>query len=265
MSLRKGESTTRRKSTMSIHPHCTPIGVATIVAKFSCLVVLSLVTNVAKAEITITPVGTPVFEMVDAHLYAGATDSFPSLFPLHFPTRVVHTPPYDHEYADGLQLAGLTEGEVFHVADFTDPQAVHLGYVLVPGAAAPVGSTTDYASGPVIPNDIFPITIHGDVYLNGAPFELSAFVTNLPGASGVDGRSHFLVEHWENSAFAPPQLSSLVGAYEYRLTMRDINNNGYNVSGTFRVVPEPHSMAAITGMIGLVSLWRRYRSTRHFS
>ena len=146
----------------------------------------------SRGAVTVTTVGTPVYQVVDSHLYAAPTDSFPSLFPNHFPTRIVHGPPYDQEYSDGLTLTGYPQKEVYNVAEFTDPSAVHLGYVLVPNSTAPPGSTFDYASGPIIPNDIFPITIQGDVYLNGALYEQNAFNISLPAQAGFDGRSHFL-------------------------------------------------------------------------
>lgn len=126
---------------------------------------------VARGEVAVTPVGTPVFNLVDTHVYSAATDSFSSLFPKHFPTRVVHAPPYDQEYTDGLALTGFPEKEAFSVSEFTSPSAVHLGYVLVPQSNAPTGSTQDYASGPIIPNGILPISIQGDVFLNGAIYE----------------------------------------------------------------------------------------------
>ena len=89
---------------------------------------------------------------------------------------------------------------MFGVSDFTDPSAVHIGYVLVPNAAAPTGSSPDYANGPILPN---PIAIKGDVFLNGAPFELSAFGLTPAPAPEIDGASHYVVDNWENSLFAP--------------------------------------------------------------
>jgi hypothetical protein len=207
------------------------------------------------AQVTVTPVGTPSFDVVDTHLFSGPTDAFPTLFPNHFPTRIVHGPSFDQEFSDGLALTGLPEKAVYSVAEFTAPSAVHLGYVLVPSANAPTGSTQDYASGPIIPNGNLPITISGDVFLNGSMYEQDAFNVTLPPIDGFDGRSHFLVEHWENSDFAPPGLNSLVGNYEYRLSMRDGNNNGYNIVSQFQVIPEPSSLCLVGLMAASLGTW----------
>ncbi len=194
----------------------------------------------ARGDAMVHPVGTPIFDVVDTHLYTAPTDrqSFEALFPNHFPTRIPHGPPYDQEFTEGLAITGYPEKEVFTVEDFTSPKAVHFGFVLVPGANAPQGSSVDFANGPIIPNGILPIAVRGDVYLNGAIFEENAFSLSLPPMSGYDGDSHFVVEVWENSAFAPPGLASLIGDYEYRLTLRDASGvNGYDAVAKFQVVP----------------------------
>jgi hypothetical protein len=51
------------------------------------------------------------------------------------------------------------------------PSGVYLGFVLAPGPGAPNGSAFDFASGPIIPNSVFPVLVRGDVFLNGALFE----------------------------------------------------------------------------------------------
>ncbi len=216
---------------------------------------------VAHGEVIITPHGTP-FLVVDTHLYTAPIDSpsyFQALFPDHFPTRIQHGPPYDHEFADGLALTGYPEKTVFSVAEFTDPNAVHFGFVLVPGSNAPIGSSRDFDSGPIMPNDIFPIAYAGDVYRNGVPFELGAWGGNLNPATGYDGASHFVGDLWENSAFAPPGLTSLVGNYEYRITLRDVNDFGYDIVAKFQVVPEPGALT-LFGLGAMVlggCAWRR--------
>jgi len=95
-----------------------------------------------------------------------------------------------------------------------------------------------------IPNDVLPIQAGGDAFLNGALFESAtgAFSNELPPIEGYDGRSHFVVDHWENNTFARPDLTSLLGDYEYHIAVRDAHSNGYDVVATFGVVPEPSTM-----------------------
>ncbi|MGC2578283.1 MAG: hypothetical protein WA376_11955, partial [Terrimicrobiaceae bacterium] len=142
-------------------------------------------------------------------------------------------PPYVQELTEGLALTGFPEGEVFDVSQFTFPSGVYLGFVLVPRPAAPNGSTFDFASGPIIPSSVFPVLVRGDVLLNGAVFDGGAFNFNINPTVDV---SHIVAADSEDSSFAPPGLTDLIGAYEYRLTLRDSGNNGYDVVGQFSLV-----------------------------
>ena len=217
----------------------------------------ALIPNFAQAGVVITAVGNAGFSVVDTHIYAAPTNSFPSLFPEHFPTRLQHSG-YDGEYAAGLAASGFHQGEVFSEAEITDPSAIHLGYVLVPNASAPSGSSFDFANGPIIPRGNLPITIQGEVFLNGVLFESGpgAFQLSLTAEPNLalDGNSHFVVEQWENSFYARSDLTSLVGNYEYRLTLRDTTGAGYDMNASFSVVPEPSTLVPLgmllTGYVG---------------
>ena len=219
----------------------------------------------AQAAIVITTVGTPKFDIVDAHLFTAPTVPegayAHALFPDHYfpsvPTsvRVVHSG-YDTELSTGLTNTGYQEKSVFTVSDFSDPNAVMLGFVMVPNALAPLGSSFDFANGPILTvADGLP-SGPGDVYLNGNPYELGAFGVGA-GPDAFNGLSHIVGAVWENSKYAPPGLTSLIGDYEYRLTIRDGSNNGYNVLGSFSVVPEPSSMLGLLGATALYCLRRR--------
>ncbi len=217
------------------------------------------------AGIVITPIGSAGFSVVDSHIYAAPTNSFPGLFPDHFPVRLPHSG-YDGEYAAGLAAQGYHQGDVFSVAEITDPSAIHLGFVVVPAASAPTGSSFDFNSGPILPNASLPIVVQGDVYHNGVLFEAGpgAFFLRLTGDANFDGRSHFIVNLWENSLYARPGLVDLSGDYEYRVSLRDTGGVGYDITASFRVqaVPEPGTLAQfglllLTGFVG--SMRRRAR------
>jgi hypothetical protein len=230
---------------------------AIAVVSLSAALSLAMTSN-AQAAIVITAVGTPKFDIVDAHLFTAPTATyFPAIVQNHLPTRVVHSG-YATELSEGLANAGFQQKTVFTESDFSAPNAVMLGFVMIPNALAPSGSSFDFANGPILSvADGLP-SGSGDVYLNGNPYELGAFGVGV-GADGFDGLSHIVGAVWENSAFAPPGLTSLIGDYEYRLTIRDGSNNGYNVLGSFSVaaVPEPSSMLGLLGATALFSLRRR--------
>jgi hypothetical protein len=231
----------------------TAVAAVSLTAAFS----VAMVSN-AQAAIVITAVGTPKFDIVDAHLFTAPTATyFPAIVPNHQPTRVVHSG-YATELSTGLANAGFQEKTVFTESDFSAPNAVMLGFVMTPNALAPNGSSFDFANGPILSvADGLP-SGSGDVYLNGNPYELGAFGIGV-GADVFDGLSHIVGAVWENSAFAPPGLTSLIGDYEYRLTIRDGSNNGYNVLGSFSVaaVPEPSSMLGLLGATTMFALRRR--------
>jgi hypothetical protein len=163
---------------------------------------------------------------------------------------------------------GFAEKTVFDVSEFSAPSGVFLIWMNIPGPNAPTGSSPDFASGPIIPNSIFPVRIAGDVYRNGAIFEQNAFGYNVPSLNAlnpplnVDGHSHFPFFGAEADVFGPAGLTDFTGAYEYRMTMRDVNGNGYNISARFQVtaIPEPGTMALLgTGGLTLLGFARHGR------
>ena len=213
----------------------------------------ALIPNFAQGGLVITAVGSADFSVVDTHIYAAPTNSFPSLFPEHFP-RVQHSG-YDGEYAAGLAANGFHQGEVFSEAEISDPSAIHLGMVLVPNASAPFGSSFDFANGPILPSGTFPISVKGDVFINGVLFESGPGAWDIKlAADSFDGRSHYAGELWENTFYARPGLTSLVGDYEYRITVRDTTGAGYDMNASFSVVPEPSTLVPLgmllTGYVG---------------
>ena len=73
-----------------------------------------------RGEVIVTSVGTPVFDVVDTHLFTAPTNVFPSLFPNHFP-RVAHSD-YAKESSDGLILTGWPQKSAIRCFGVHSPQ-----------------------------------------------------------------------------------------------------------------------------------------------
>jgi hypothetical protein len=238
------------------------------------------VEGAARGDVVVTKVGDPTFDVADAHLfsapigtaadgYEGFATTQQTLLPP--PNHVVnpilgigpgapHAGPYDHEFADGIAAAGYQEGDVFDVSQYSNGMGVYLVFMLTPGPDSPVGSSPDFASGPILPNSIFPLDLSGATYTDGVlndPFgDLSVpAIDQVPGFEGLDGHSHIPFFFADSFDFAS---NPVTGDYEYRLSIRDANGNGYDVVASFQVVPEPSAWVMMSlGGLALASLARR--------
>jgi hypothetical protein len=97
------------------------------------------------------------------------------------------------------------------------------------------GSSRDFASGPVIPDSVFPITSSGKVWKDGAPeFDLGSGQFEVrPTDQPFDGTSHrtSFTYYWNRGA-------DNVGDYEFRSSLRDAQGNGWDFVAPFRIVAE---------------------------
>jgi hypothetical protein len=107
------------------------------------------------------------------------------------------------------------------------------------------GSSRDFASGPVIPNSLFPMSTHAEMWLDGVLVEtLQDGIFNIrAGDVPFTGASHrapvqVVWYPWANDPNAGP-----LGSHEIRWSLRDNQGNGWDMSAPFRVVPEPSSVA----------------------
>src|SRR5262245_6559448 len=112
----------------------------TFLALLSTSVAL-LTTGPARADVTITPIGTPTWEPVDFHQFASKIGSLSNGFaeeaalqaqilppPNHVSNPSLgigpgapHAGPYDHEFADGLAALGIADRSVYTREEFTSP------------------------------------------------------------------------------------------------------------------------------------------------
>ncbi|KGN42584.1 hypothetical protein N801_15895 [Knoellia aerolata DSM 18566] len=213
--------------------------------------------------VQLKPIGTPSWQPVDCHLfsapvgtaasgYAEASDTVGRLLPPpdHVPRPpllaigpgAAHTPPYDTELGDGIRALGFHRGHRFTASEFSEGAGVFLVCMVVPDPGV-VGSSPDFASGPIIPNSTFPIHVEGVATRNGDPFDpfltnfdVPPLTTSIDPAFDVDGHSHFPIFVATNADFGPAD-SDLRGRYVYRFTMVDASGAGWTVGAHFVVRP----------------------------
>lgn len=226
----------------------------------------------ARASIVTTAIGNPVFVPTDFHLftapigtaasgYAEFVSTLQTILPppdhvlnpaLGIGPGAPHPGPYDTEIGQGVAAAGYRESTTFSTSDYSNGNGVYLAFMLVPGAGAPIGSSPDFASGPIIPDTIFPLSAANGTFTNGVFNDGSALTipaTSDASLPGLDGYSHIPYFLADNFDFA---LNPVAGAYEYRITILDDAGNGYRITAAFSV-PEPAS--ALLLLPSVVGLW----------
>ena len=107
-----------------------------------------------------------------------------------------HAGPYGTEIAEGVANSGYVDSQVYHPTDFDgQPNGVYFVFMNVPDPGT-TGSSPDFASGPIISNDLFPISVsaeflhNGDVIANDS-FDVPLLDDALNPPFDVDGHSHF--------------------------------------------------------------------------
>jgi hypothetical protein len=153
--------------------------------------------------------------------------------------------------------AGFVNKSVFNESDITlSPNAVYVSMMMLPSPGV-VGSSRDFASGPVIPNTALPINGNVDMYRNGVLVDrlLGSDFTMNPRAGdvGFTGASHrspnIVVWHpWDDDLAAPAQ-----GNYEMRWSMIDNAGNGWNMVVPFTVIPEPATWVIALAGLGFIA------------
>lgn len=205
-------------------------------------------------------IGDPIWRPVDFHLFSapiGGPPNFEGFFstvlsllpaPNHQSHQQLlvgpgapHLPPYDAELARGVTALGFEEARVFGASEFSGMNAVYFVWMVVPDPGT-TGSSPDFASGPIIPNTLFPITITGVSTRNGEVFDPALANNEVPPLDDptltpsfqVEGHSHFPFFIAEATVFGPAGVGP-EGNYKYTITMTDQQGNGWTIHAHFVV------------------------------
>ena len=213
-------------------------------------------------SVKLTRIGHPIWKPVDFHVFSAPIGTAASGYaefgdtqravltpPNHIPHPQLgigpgapHAPPYNSEFEDGVEDAGFHDRVVFREAQFSSGKGVFLVWMNV-AAPGTKGSSPDFASGPIIPNALFPIHIAGTLLQNGGPYDPFVGTFDEPALNdpsltpsfNVDGHSHFPVFYADNSDFGPTG-AKVHGLYKYDIVMTDRTGSGWHIEARFLVV-----------------------------
>lgn len=209
--------------------------------------------------VRMTPIGQPTWSPVDFHLFAAPLGTAATGYQEFVETAlailpepnhefnaslmvgpgVPHAPPYTSEMAQGVAAQGYHQGVRFNQSEFSDGMGVFVVWMNVP-APGTTGSSPDFASGPIMPNELFPIHVEGTTTQNGKMFDPYLVNADVPALNtvgfAVDGASHFPFYIADNADFGPPG-AKLRGSYTYQITMVDTSGSGWRIEAHFAVAP----------------------------
>jgi hypothetical protein len=143
------------------------------------------------------------------------------------PGTAPHDGPYNDEMFDLALVKGLVPQQAFSVAQYTPRSGIVLLLSIVPSDGAREGLAAEFDWGPIIPNDLFPLTLAYDILEDGeqafdAPDSLyPAHDTLSPPVRSdrrtVDGASHVVVGFPANESYTKVGP----GNFEYVVSIED--------------------------------------------
>lgn len=222
------------------------------------------------ANSTITAVGTPAWNVGEIVLWSAPAGMGPeAVIEIDELFDGVHTfaafdlltvltspaealPSADWDFLLPLMLEAMTRrvNNTFPAAALATPNAIYLGYTIYPDGTT-TGSSFDAASGPIIPNGLYPFTIDMAVTQNGGPYidadpaeipSYAGFATFIPpggaapldavpGAGQGDTYRHLVSLIADFLSVAPG--GNLAGTYVWTLNLRDTTMAGYDIVVSF--------------------------------
>ena len=166
-----------------------------------------------------------------------------------------HSGPYENEYRDIIARNGGFESDVFLASDLLGSDRIYRGFVIAPTEGSPTGASVGGGNSLIIDPDVFPITgkwtheYRNEIDLIGGCVDCEPFVVENLNDMGVvtdnHGNTHDLSgQNWNHMPHAwtmgytgNPSISEISGEYEGVLEYRDAQENGWDMSFFYTVVP----------------------------
>ena len=243
---------------------------------FQSLLVVTAIASTSNAEITsFKKIGDPVFEVaghVTGSYQGGSRDVWNVADDIFGPSHVVagdhpgnnngpevgiipigeFDMPIEEQARREFAASGRVNTNVFSVEEiFWDRSWVRL-LSLSPTSAAPTGASPQNLDGPIIPDDIFPLTQKFELYQNGSHVWTSSVRTRASlgsaGSQTLDDGTQIDFTELNFGDYVVPQgwsagrghsLDSLVASYEHRNTITDRNGNGWEYIVPIEAVRHP--------------------------
>jgi hypothetical protein len=217
----------------------------------------------------LTEIGSPIWRPVDFELFSAPIEPdeafLATVDAVLGTTYTAHAPPYDHELSNNVAVAGFVSRSIFPREAITaDPNGIFFPILLLPDPGI-IGESRDFASGPIIPNSLFPMTSRAEVWQNdqfqivldgGSPLPVR------PEDAPFEGTSHRIrIGNMWNRGSDP------LGNYEIRWSLRDTQGNGWDMAFPFQVVDELPTLSGDFNQNGVVDaadyvVWRKTDGTQ---
>lgn len=202
---------------------------------------------------SVTPVGTPMWEISDFALATGPSGEGPMTCLLNGPhawdgTRWIpgdaHDPPYATELRDKMSTCGLSEREDFVASEMEAPNGVWLLMMVTPKTGNAPGSSPDFGLGDVVYEDRFPMVVDADVRRGEILVDIDhdfVFPTTTDLGYVVTGHSHVPMV-FRTGLDRMPAGATSPGEYLWQVSIRDatsiVSESGYDFELAYTVTAD---------------------------
>lgn len=218
----------------------------------------------AQIDVSLTRVGDPIWKASQVHLFSAPAETDEEWLAVVNSIRDFYscsTTFSDTTMDEAVAAAGYMDESVYPTTAIDGQNmGAYLVFALRPDPGI-IGSHRCGGTAPIIPNSILPIVGEGELRRDGV-FVDGGSLPPFTASPNYDGAVFHDSIHENDANFWPPG-TPLVGNWEWNMTLRDQNGNGWDIAVPFQVVPEPSTVAlAVVGLGGCLVLGRHRRRQR---